>query len=78
MTVSGWGNQVWNVYSKPVALHSVDVPGIPFSQCEEVHRGNLTVAESVLGSMLCAGDIAEGGIDSCTGDSGGRYLESIP
>ena len=77
MTVSGWGT-LEPGGSQPKVLHSVQVPGIPFAQCEQAYKGNLTVPESVLGSMMCAGRVAEGGIDSCQGDSGGKVLESIP
>ena len=74
MTVSGWGTLA-SKGEQPTELHGVNVPGVPFAQCEEAYKGNLTIPESVLGSMMCAGDVAEGGIDSCQGDSGGKFLE---
>ena len=65
LTVSGWGDLSSGGYA-PDVLHKVDVPGITNAACNEVLKGSIT------SNMLCAGNIAEGGIDSCQGDSGGR------
>ena len=66
MTVSGWGD-LSSGGGPPTVLHSVDVPGITNTQC-----GNAYSGYSITSSMLCAGDVANGGIDSCQGDSGGK------
>ena len=67
MTVSGWG-ALSQGGSSPSVLHSVGVPGITKSLCKSKYGG-------ITDSMLCAGDVANGGIDSCQGDSGGKsYL----
>ena len=67
MTVSGWGTLLEGG-SQPNVLHSVDVAGIPNSQCNNLYGG-------ITRAMLCAGDVANGGIDSCQGDSGGNELK---
>ena len=67
MTVSGWGT-LSSGGSQPTVLHSVDVPGITNAQCGQAYSG-------IRNAMLCAGDVANGGIDSCQGDSGGKILE---
>ena len=67
MTVSGWGT-LSSGGSQPTVLHSVDVPGISNADCNQAYSGDITT------NMLCAGDVANGGIDSCQGDSGGKNL----
>ena len=66
MTVSGWGRNS-SGGSSPQVLHSVDVPGITNSECS-----NSYPFETITSSMLCAGNVINGGIDSCQGDSGGK------
>ena len=68
MTVSGWGT-LSSGGSQPTVLHSVDVPGISNADCNQAYSGDITT------NMLCAGDVANGGIDSCQGDSGGKKLK---
>ena len=65
MTVSGWGRLSYGG-SAPTVLHKVDVPGISNDQCKTSYGSN-----RIADAMLCAGDVANGGIDSCQGDSGG-------
>ena len=64
MTVSGWGTTS-SGGSQPTKLHSVDVPGITNAVCSNSYSG-------ITAAMLCAGDVANGGVDSCQGDSGGK------
>ncbi|KAK2725369.1 hypothetical protein QYM36_000016, partial [Artemia franciscana] len=47
-------------------LLAVNVPVISDADCRGAY-GETDVADS----MICAGDLANGGIDSCQGDSGG-------
>ena len=65
LTVSGWGRLKSNGYS-PNVLHSVDVPFIPNAVCKKKYGIDIT------DQMLCTGNIEDGGVDLCQGDSGGR------
>ena len=64
MTVSGWGSLASEA-SGPDVLHSVDVVGINNTECDVAYPGR------IYSNMLCAGDVDNGGVDSCQGDSGG-------
>ena len=66
MTVSGWGNT--QLIGRPTVLHSVDVPGITNAECGDLYSS----FTPILDEMLCAGDVTNGGIDACNGDSGGN------
>ena len=66
LTVSGWGRLESNGYS-PNVLHSVDVPFVPNTVCQKKYGIDIT------DQMMCAGNIEDGGIDSCQGDSGGKW-----
>ena len=70
MTVSGWGT-LSSGGSQPDELHSVNVPGITNAKCNQAYSGGITT------NMLCAGNVANGGIDSCQGDSGGKLFKSV-
>ena len=78
LTVSGWGVLKHGDPDGPDVLHSVDVPFITNDRCEEKSyiTGQLHKVGALTESMLCAGH-AEGGIDACQGDSGGK-LELTP
>ena len=73
LTVSGWGLTIpgdWE--SRPNSLRVVKVPGISNKVCKELYvEENITIYEY----ELCAGDIKEGGIDSCQLDSGGKLTD---
>ena len=66
MTVSGWG-KTSDAGRLSKVLRKVDVPGITNGQCKALY-GRITE------SMLCAGDVGNGGIDACRGDSGGNFI----
>ena len=63
---SGWG-RLSEGGNQAVVLHSVSLPVITPSECKQAYGSS-----SVTDAMLCAGNIIEGGIDSCQGDSGGK------
>jgi len=65
-TVSGWGTTS-SGGSISNRLLKVDVPIVSIADCKAAY-GNLNVDAN---SMICAGNLANGGIDSCQGDSGG-------
>lgn len=64
-TVTGWGNRSSSGQDFPARLHEVVVPIISNVDCHNAY-GNLT------DNMLCAG-LAQGGKDSCQGDTAGRW-----
>ena len=64
LTVSGWGALAEGAGS-PTVLHSVDVPAMTNTQCNNDYPGQIR------SSMLCAGK-PSGGTDACQGDSGGK------
>ena len=87
MTVSGWGilngtineNDTFNAnmtltqlisWLSPTNLQVVKVPGISNEECEQKYKGEGLISSA----ELCAGDLNVGGIDSCSGDSGGNLL----
>ena len=48
-------------------LHFVDnLPWISERECKKKYKAHIT------SRMICAGDLVNGGIDSCQGDSGGK------
>ena len=73
MTVSGWGNTNYpNFPQYPDKLHVVNVTGVNLAVCREKYDD--TTGDTVTDGDMCAGDIIDGGEDSCQGDSGGRIL----
>ena len=56
----------------PERLRQVHVPAIADGPCETAYDG-----EMFIDSMFCAGDLDDGGIDSCFGDSGGPILRLV-
>ena len=68
LKVSGWGT-LSSGGGQPTELHSVNVPGITNTDCKALY-GSSRITEE----MLCAGDVTNGGIDSCQGDSGGDKI----
>ena len=69
MTVSGWG-QIAENRGPSNTLQSVNVPGITNDRCNDLYQDT---RYSITSNMLCAGDVENGRIDSCSGDSGGLY-----
>ncbi|XP_046450136.1 trypsin-1-like [Daphnia pulex] len=69
VTCSGWGTTSSGGSISDV-LRSVDIPVVSDADCDSAYGGTAS-SPSVFPSMMCAGDTANGGIDSCQGDSGG-------
>nr|BFF23060.1 hypothetical protein GCM10025732_10250 [Glycomyces mayteni] len=66
LETAGWGN---TGEEYPVVAEWVEVPFVSDADCEAAYPGEVDAA-----SMLCAGDLANGGVDSCQGDSGGPIM----
>jgi len=68
--VSGWGISGWGteLEFRPDILKVVTVPFVSDSVCKDKYEA---VQKPITEQMICAGNVAEGGIDSCGGDSGG-------
>ena len=67
VTVSGWGTtSSGGVISQ--TLKSVDLPIVSDEDCNNAYAG---AGYAVYPSMICAGALGVGGVDSCQGDSGG-------
>ena len=68
VVASGWG-RLSEGGNQAVVLHSVSIPVITASECKKAYSSS-----SITDAMLCAGNIDDGGIDSCQGDSGGKLI----
>ncbi|MEU6248085.1 serine protease [Glycomyces sp. NPDC047010] len=66
LETAGWGN---TGEEYPVVAEWVEVPFVSDADCEAAYPDEVDAA-----SMLCAGDLANGGVDSCQGDSGGPIM----
>jgi secreted trypsin-like serine protease len=66
ITTAGWG-ETGSGY--PTVARWVEVPFIDDETCEDAYPGKVDAQ-----TMLCAGDLENGGIDSCDGDSGGPAM----
>ena len=73
MTVSGWGNTNYTHTNYPDKLQVVNVTGVTLDTCREKYED--PTGDYVTAGDMCAGDIIDGGEDSCQGDSGGRILK---
>jgi secreted trypsin-like serine protease len=66
LEVAGWG-ETGSGY--PTVARWVEVPFVSDDECEAAYPGEFDAQ-----TMLCAGDIENGGVDSCSGDSGGPIM----
>jgi secreted trypsin-like serine protease len=66
ITVAGWG-ETGSGY--PTVARWAQVPFVDDEGCEAAYPGEVDAQ-----TMLCAGDLANGGVDSCQGDSGGPAM----
>lgn len=71
-TVMGWGDTE-SVPAFPDTPQYVGVPIISDADCKSPNT-DYQASWIVDATMLCAGDVASGGIDSCQGDSGGPLV----
>jgi trypsin len=70
VTVVGWGNLGARLGS--AVLQEVEVPLVSNGQCRAAYE-DWFMPEV----MICAGDLENGGIDSCYGDSGGPLFSTL-
>ena len=71
VTVSGWG-LTSSGGTQATVLQSVNVPAMTNAECRNTGYGENQITDA----MMCAGQ-AEGGIDSCQGDSGGNVSVEV-
>ncbi|XP_046632118.1 trypsin-1-like [Daphnia pulicaria] len=73
VNVSGWGftnSASWSNDRLSDLLRSVNITVVSDQVCDKAYGGD-SENRIVLPSMMCAGDMKKGGLDSCQGDSGG-------
>jgi secreted trypsin-like serine protease len=70
-TTIGWGDRDirLNTQYYPLYLREVEVPVVDDETCEMAYPGEIVTEQSV-----CAGDMVDGGEDTCYGDSGGPLM----
>lgn len=69
LTVAGWGTTESGSGSQD--LLKVDVPYVGDTDCSGAYGSGFDAD-----TMICAGDLAAGGVDSCQGDSGGPLVSA--
>ncbi len=75
MRVAGWGaTDPDDPFSSSSVLLSVDVPMVDKQACDTLYQEAPSSPNDITPAMLCAGDLVDGGEDSCVGDSGGPLL----
>ncbi|WP_051326101.1 S1 family peptidase [Glycomyces tenuis] len=67
LEIAGWG--ISDDGQAPTGLRYAQVPHVSDEDCAEAYPSEFDAE-----SMLCAGDLANGGVDSCQGDSGGPLM----
>ena len=72
LVVSGWG-KLRQGGSQAAVLHSVIVPVITNKKCKKAYSSS-----RITEAMICAGYVKVGGVDSCQGDSGGKFFQNHP
>ena len=73
VTAAGWGALDEDSEDASNRLQKVDVPIVGRRACRRAYGRDGPITRR----MICAGDVDEGGIDSCTGDSGGPLFDVV-
>ena len=68
---SGWGATISPDKNSSDTLLSVTVPFVPHGVCKDIYSQLFLTPQE-----MCAGDIENGKIDTCSGDSGGKIAAS--
>ena len=71
MTVLGWGTLYQGGPTAKI-LNYVNLPYVTMRSCRSAMRPH-----TIYDSMICAGDLRNGGIDACQGDSGGPLVYRV-
>jgi len=73
--ISGWGSTraAFTTRDAPSTLQVAQVPLIADSTCKQWKYYGSQISES----MVCAGKIGQGGVDTCQGDSGGPMVKEV-
>jgi len=73
--ISGWGSTsaAYATRDAPSTLQVAHVPLIADSTCKKRENYGSMISDS----MICAGKIGQGGVDSCQGDSGGPMVKEL-
>jgi trypsin/uncharacterized protein DUF4214 len=73
LVTTGWGeSELPQPNTYPARLRQVHVPAVSDGQCQTAYGEDMFID-----SMFCAGDLADGGVDSCFGDSGGPIVRFV-
>jgi secreted trypsin-like serine protease len=78
--ISGWGDLASEAGNFPDQLHAAQVPIVPDAQCVSAYAaapppdGPVTIFPE---TMICAGVLPGGGVDTCQGDSGGPLVVPV-
>ena len=75
LLTSGWGRTSQGGLPSPDLL-SVTVPWVPRGVCKDAYE-KIDYFKEITPQMMCAGDIENGKIDACVGDSGGKIAFAI-
>jgi secreted trypsin-like serine protease len=73
--VAGWGaTDPDDPFSGSPTLLAVDVPIVDQQTCADLYQDAPFPPDGIAPSMVCAGDLVDGGEDACVGDSGGPLM----
>lgn len=74
VTTAGWGSTDPGRFAPSPVLQEVTVPVVSSQYCSDQYPEEQRFDDR---SMLCAGDVGNGGRDSCYGDSGGPLTRAV-
>ena len=72
LTVSGWGRTSTSASTSDV-LRSVEIPYVNITTCQSIEINSWT---NITENMICTGDLQNGGVSTCHGDSGGEFYNN--